>query len=51
MSDQFDAILMYKKRKIPFTGTKGPSPNYGKQPQNIIPPLPNFTVGTMHWGR
>ncbi|KAK6297583.1 hypothetical protein J4Q44_G00321660 [Coregonus suidteri] len=37
--------------RFPFTGTKGPSPNQEKQPQTIIPPPPNFTVGTMHWGR
>ena len=37
--------------RIPFTGTKGPSPNHEKQSQTIIPPPPNFTVGTMHWGR
>ena len=36
---------------FPFTGTKGPSPNQEKQPQTINPPLPNFTVGTMHSGR
>ena len=35
---------------FPFTGTKGPSPNHEKQPQTIIPPPPNFTVGTMHSG-
>jgi hypothetical protein len=35
---------------FPFTGTKGPSPNHEKQPQTIIPPPPNFTIGTMHWG-
>ena len=34
-----------------FTGTKGPSLNHEKQPQTIIPHPPNFTVGTMHWGR
>jgi hypothetical protein len=34
-----------------FTGTKGPSPNHEKQPQTMILPPPNFTVGTMHWGR
>ena len=37
--------------RFPFTGTKGPSPYHEKQPQNFIPPPPNFTVGTMHWGR
>ena len=36
---------------FPYTGTKGPSPNHEKQSQAIIPPPPNFTVGTMHWGR
>ena len=36
--------------RFPFTGTKGPSPNHEKQPQTIPPP-PNVTVGTMHWGR
>ena len=34
--------------RFPFTGTEGPSPNHEKQPQAIIPPPPNFTVGTMH---
>ena len=37
--------------RFPFTGTKGLSPNHEKQPQTIIPHPPNFTVGTMHWGR
>jgi hypothetical protein len=37
--------------RFPFTGTKGPSPNHEKQPQTIIYPLSNFTVGTMHWGK
>jgi hypothetical protein len=32
---------------FPFTGTKGSSPNHEKQPQTIIPPPPNFTVGIM----
>ena len=36
---------------VPFTGTKGPSPNHEKQPQTIISPPPNFTVGSMHSGR
>ena len=31
--------------RFPFTGSKGPSPNHEKQHP------PNFTVGTMHWGR
>ena len=34
-----------------FTETKGPCPNHEKQPQTIIPPPPNFTVGALHWGR
>ena len=33
--------------RFPFTGSKGPSPNHGKQPQTIFPPL-NFKIGTMH---
>jgi hypothetical protein len=37
--------------RFPFTWTKGPSWNYEKQPQTIILPPPNFTVGTMHLGR
>ncbi|KAK6297750.1 hypothetical protein J4Q44_G00323330, partial [Coregonus suidteri] len=37
--------------RFPFTGTKGPSTYHEKQPQTIIPPPPNFTVGTMHWCR
>ena len=37
--------------RYPFTGTKGPSPNDEKQSQTIIPPPPNFTVGTMHLAR
>ena len=32
--------------RVPFTGTKGPSPASEKQPHNIIPPPPNFTLGT-----
>jgi hypothetical protein len=32
--------------RFPFSGTKGPSQNHEKQPQTIIPPPPNFTVGT-----
>ena len=35
--------------RFPFTETKGPSPNHEKQPQTIIPPPPNVTVGTMHF--
>ena len=31
--------------RFPFTGTKGRSPNHEKEPQTIIPPPPNFTVG------
>jgi len=31
-----------------FTGSKGSSLNHEKQPQTIIPPPPNVTVGTMH---
>ena len=34
-----------------FTGTKGPSTNPEKQPQIIIPPPPNFTLGTVHSSR
>ncbi|XP_051528965.1 uncharacterized protein LOC127426291 [Myxocyprinus asiaticus] len=33
--------------RVPFTGTKGPSPAPEKQPHTIIPSPPNFTVGTM----
>jgi len=33
--------------RAPFTGTKGPSPAPEKQPHTIIPPPPNFTLGTM----
>uniref|UniRef100_A0A674EQI4 Uncharacterized protein n=1 Tax=Salmo trutta TaxID=8032 RepID=A0A674EQI4_SALTR len=29
--------------RLPFTGTKGPSPNHEKQPQIIISPTPNVT--------
>uniref|UniRef100_A0A0E9QF86 Uncharacterized protein n=1 Tax=Anguilla anguilla TaxID=7936 RepID=A0A0E9QF86_ANGAN len=32
--------------RFPFTGTKRLDLNHGKQPQTIIPPTPNFTVGT-----
>ena len=42
----YDVVLRFH-----FTGTKGPSPNNEKQPQTIIPPPPNFAVGTMLWGR
>ena len=37
--------------RFPFTGTKGPSPNHERQHLTIIPPPPNFIVGTMHSGR
>uniref|UniRef100_A0AAR2JQE6 Uncharacterized protein n=1 Tax=Pygocentrus nattereri TaxID=42514 RepID=A0AAR2JQE6_PYGNA len=33
--------------RVPFTGTKGLSPTPEKQPHIIIPPTPNFTLGTM----
>ena len=33
--------------RVPFTGTKGPSPAPEKQPHTIIPPPPNFTLGSM----
>ena len=33
--------------RVPFTGTKGPSPAPEKQPHTITPPPPNFTLGTM----
>ena len=33
--------------RVPFTGTKGPSPAPESQPITIIPPPPNFTLGTM----
>ncbi|CAI9577276.1 unnamed protein product, partial [Staurois parvus] len=32
--------------RVPFTGTRGPSPTPEKQPHTIIPPPPNFTLGT-----
>ena len=32
---------------VPFIRTKGPSPAPEKQPRTIIPPPPNFTLGTM----
>ena len=35
-------------RVVLDNGTTGPSPNYEKQPQTIIPPLPNFT-GQVAW--
>jgi len=37
--------------RIPFTGTKDPSPTPEKQPHTIIPPPPNFTLGTMQSGK
>jgi len=37
--------------RVPFTGTKGPSPTPEKQPHTIIPPPPNFTLGTMQSGK
>ncbi|CAI9572192.1 unnamed protein product, partial [Staurois parvus] len=41
--------------RIPFTGTKGPSPTPEKQPHTIIPPPPppppNFTLRTMQSGK
>ena len=37
--------------RVPFTGTKGPSPAPEEQPHTIIPPPPNFTLGTMQSGK
>jgi hypothetical protein len=34
--------------RFSFTGSKGPSLNHEKQTQTIIPPPPNFAVGTIH---
>ena len=33
--------------RVPFTGTKGPSPAPEQQPHTITPLPPNFTLGTM----
>jgi len=33
--------------RVPFTGTKWPSPAPEQQPHTIIPPPPNFTLGPM----
>ena len=33
--------------RVPFTGTKGPSPAPEKQPHTIIPPPSNITFGTV----
>ncbi|CAI9556876.1 unnamed protein product, partial [Staurois parvus] len=38
--------------RVPFTGTKGPSPtSKKKQLHTITPPPPNFTLGTMQLGK
>ncbi|CAI9610784.1 unnamed protein product, partial [Staurois parvus] len=37
--------------KVPFTGTRGPSSTPEKHPHTIIPPPPNFTLGTMQSGK
>jgi len=37
--------------RVPFTGTKGPSPTPEKQPHTKIPPPPNFTLDTMQSGK
>jgi hypothetical protein len=36
---------------FPFNGTKEPCMNDEKQPQIIIPPEPNSTIVSIHWGR
>ncbi len=47
-SMEFSKISWYAEAfRVPFTGTKGPSPAPEKQPHTIIPSPPNFTVGTM----
>ena len=33
--------------RVPFTGAKGPSPAHAKQPHTLMPPAPDFTLGTM----
>jgi hypothetical protein len=46
-STESSRILLYAEAlRFPFTGTKGLSPNHEKQPQAIIAPPLNFTVGT-----
>ena len=50
-STESSRMLFYAvSLRFPFTGTKG-ARTMEKQPQTIIPPPPNFIVGTMHSGR
>ena len=47
-SMELSNILWYTEAfRLPFTGTMGPSPAPEKQAHTIIPPLPNFTLGTV----
>ena len=41
------SLSMLKHSEFLSLGTKGPSPGPEKQPHTIIPPPPNFTLGTM----
>jgi hypothetical protein len=37
--------------RFPCSITRGPSPFHEKHPHSVMPPPPNFTVGTTHVGR
>ena len=47
-SMELSKISLYAEAfRVPFTGTKGPRPAPEKLPHTVIPPPPNFTLGTM----
>jgi hypothetical protein len=44
-------ILYPPAFRFPCSITRGPSPFHEKHPYTVMPPPPNFTVGTTHAGR
>jgi len=51
-SMKFSKISWYAEAlRVPFTGTKRPSPTPEKQPHTIMPLPPNFTLGTIQSGK
>ena len=52
VSMELSSISRYAEAfRVRLTGTKGPSSIPEKQPYTIIPPAPNFTLGTMQFSR
>jgi hypothetical protein len=43
--------LVFYRRRYAMGITRGPSPFHEKHPHAVMPPPPNFTVGTTHAGR